>query len=144
MRALLLTLLLGSACAKSPSISPRVLMDRDSAFARAVAERGAAGFREFVAASVVTMPPGAPFQTTLDDWEKTWSEILAHQVALSWQPVVGEVDGRLGYTYGTWLLKRQDGVERSGKYFTVWRLDDDGIWRVVLDGGNVNPPPAPH
>jgi ketosteroid isomerase-like protein len=118
-------------------------MDRDLAFGRAVAERGTAGFREFVGSSVVTMPLGKPFQTTRDEWEKMWDDVLAHQVALSWQPVGGEVDGRIGYTYGTWLLKRKDGTDRTGKYFTVWRLDDDGAWRVVLDGGNMNPPPAP-
>jgi ketosteroid isomerase-like protein len=139
--ALLLFLLLSAACAKPAPVSPRVLMDRDLAFGRAVAERGTTGFREFVGSSVVTMPLGKPFQTTRDEWEKMWDDVLAHQVALTWEPVGGAVDGRLGYTYGTWLLKRKDGVERTGKYFTVWRLADDGVWRVALDGGNMNPPP---
>jgi ketosteroid isomerase-like protein len=118
-------------------------MDRDIAFGRAVAERGTAGFREFVGPQVVTLPPGEPFQTTREDWEKGWDDVLARQVSLTWQPVGGAVEGKLGYTYGTWLLKRKDGAERTGKYFTVWRLDDDGVWRVVLDGGNANPPPKP-
>jgi ketosteroid isomerase-like protein len=142
-RVLVFSWLLCLGCAKPAPVSPRVLMDRDLAFARAVAERGTPGFREFVGTSVVTMPPGSPFQMTRDEWEKMWDDVLAHQVALSWQPVGGAVEGRLGYTYGTWLIKRKDGAERTGKYFTVWRLDDDGVWRVVLDGGNTNPPPAP-
>jgi ketosteroid isomerase-like protein len=140
MRRAVWIFVLWCACAK-PSASPRVLMDRDIAFCRAVAERGVGGFREFVGLSVVTMPPGGPFQSTRDEWEKMWDDVLSHQVALTWQPVGGAVDSRLGYTYGTWTMKRKDGSERAGKYFTTWRLDDDGVWRVVLDGGNANPPP---
>ena len=142
-KALVFTLVLSGACAKPAPVSPRVLMDRDTAFGRAVAERGTTGFREFVGPEVVTMPPGAPFQMTRDEWEKMWDDVLAKQVSLTWQPVGGAVEGKLGYTYGTWLLKRKDGAERTGKYFTVWRLGDDGVWRVVLDGGNTNPPPQP-
>jgi ketosteroid isomerase-like protein len=89
------------------------------------------------------MPPGSPFQSTRADWEKMWDDVLAHQVTLAWQPVGGSVDGRLGYTYGTWNMKRKDGGERTGKYVTIWKLADDGAWRVVLDGGNANPPPTP-
>jgi ketosteroid isomerase-like protein len=131
-----------AACAKG-SASPRSLMDRDAAFCRAVAERGISGFREFVSPAVVTMPPGGPFQSNREQWEKMWDDVLGGGVSLAWQPVGGAVEGRLGYTYGTWRMKKQDGAERTGKYFTAWRLDDDGVWRVVLDGGNADPTPPP-
>jgi ketosteroid isomerase-like protein len=139
---LLCAALTATGCAVTV-VSPRVLMERDKAFSRAVAERGASGFRDYVSREVVTMPPGQPFQSRRDDWERTWDEILDHRVALSWEPTGGAVDRMLGYTYGTWRLRRKDGSERTGKYFTVWRLEADGIWRVALDGGNVDPPSKP-
>ena len=135
-----MAVLLLLSCASAPPVSPRVLMDRDAAFSRAVAERGVEGFRQFVGLEVITMPPGRPFQSTRDQWEKMWDEVLSHQVSLKWEPLGGVVEGKLGYTYGQWLMHRKDGSERTGKYFTVWRLDADGVWRVVLDGGNANPP----
>jgi len=73
---------LSSPCA-SASASPRVLMDRDLQFGRAVAERGVTGFREFVGPTVVTMPPGGKFQSTREEWEKMWDDVLAHQVTLT-------------------------------------------------------------
>lgn len=61
--------------------------------------------------------------------------------ALKWQPVSGEVakSGDLGYTWGNWVLTTNDTVYH-GNYFSVWRRDSEGAWKLVLDGGNTTPP----
>ncbi len=61
---------------------------------------------------------------------------------LIWTPVEGEVaeSGDLGYTWGNWHLTNKD-TTYYGNYFTVWKKQPDGTWKVRLDGGNSTPPP---
>jgi hypothetical protein len=32
--------------------------------------------------------------------------------------------------------------KRYGNYMSVWKKQDDGSWKFVLDGGNTTPPPV--
>jgi ketosteroid isomerase-like protein len=50
--------------------------------------------------------------------------------ALEWGPVVEDAAPDLGYTIGSFTA----GAAR-GNYLTIWRLEPDGSWRYVLDGG---------
>jgi ketosteroid isomerase-like protein len=61
---------------------------------------------------------------------------------LYWEPVDGEVaqSGELGYTWGNWKLTTPD-TTLYGNYFTVWKKQKDGSWKVSLDGGNNSPAP---
>lgn len=61
---------------------------------------------------------------------------------ISWEPVKVEVStsGDLGYTWGNW--KFEAGEESVfGNYFSVWKRDKSGEWKLVLDGGNKTPKP---
>jgi ketosteroid isomerase-like protein len=49
---------------------------------------------------------------------------------LQWGPVAEAAAQDLGYTVGAYTL----GGAR-GNYLTIWRLEPDGSWRFVLDGG---------
>jgi hypothetical protein len=49
---------------------------------------------------------------------------------IQWGPVAGEAAQDLGYTIGAYTA----GNDR-GNYLTIWRLQPDGSWRYVLDGG---------
>ncbi len=66
---------------------------------------------------------------------------------LKWDPVKAEVtpDGHLGYTFGKWEYHDVDktGKEISsyGNYVTIWKKQNDGGWKYVLDGGSTTPPP---
>ncbi|MEE8371497.1 MAG: nuclear transport factor 2 family protein [Sphingomonadales bacterium] len=68
---------------------------------------------------------------------------------LTWAPLGGDISasGDLGYTWGRYVYRTKDAegkeVESHGKYMTIWKLQTDGSWKVVLDGGNQNPPPGP-
>jgi hypothetical protein len=47
-----------------------------------------------------------------------------------WTPLVEDASQDLGYTIGAYAV----GAAR-GNYLTIWRLEPDGCWRYVLDGG---------
>ncbi len=62
--------------------------------------------------------------------------------SLTWVPVKADVarSGDLGYTWGNWKMVLQDTIF-YGNYFTVWKKQEDGKWKMSLDGGNSAPPP---
>jgi ketosteroid isomerase-like protein len=65
---------------------------------------------------------------------------------LTWTPTEADASasGDLGYTWGRWEYKDKtpDGrpVDVKGTYVTIWKRQADGSWKVVLDGGNPDPP----
>ncbi|HSG64952.1 MAG TPA: nuclear transport factor 2 family protein [Gammaproteobacteria bacterium] len=69
--------------------------------------------------------------------------------SIKWRPQFVEVleDGRLALTRGPYrvaeLAENGTIVERWGTFNSVWRLGDDGKWRVVFDAGTpaMEPPP---
>jgi ketosteroid isomerase-like protein len=56
---------------------------------------------------------------------------------LTWKPLkaVASASGDLGYTYGAWAWK-SDTIVRKGTYLTIWKKDEAGAWKYVLDTGN--------
>lgn len=61
---------------------------------------------------------------------------------ISWSPLHAEVamSGELGYSWGNWKFMAKD-TAYYGNYFTVWKKQSDGNWKVALDGGNNTPNP---
>lgn len=61
---------------------------------------------------------------------------------LTWAPLYSDasISGELGYTYGTYSLKFKDESgtqqERKGTYVSIWKKDETGKWKYVLDTGN--------
>jgi ketosteroid isomerase-like protein len=55
---------------------------------------------------------------------------------LSWRPTKGEISksGDLGFTYGIYELKMKDSVYK-GTYVSIWKKQNDGSWKFVLDAG---------
>ena len=61
---------------------------------------------------------------------------------LLWAPTrdLGDAAGGLAFTVGDAERKNASGdVLGRTKYFTVWRLDDDGRWRWIFDLGSARP-----
>ncbi len=62
--------------------------------------------------------------------------------SLSWHPVYAAAAASrdLGFTIGeyvaTGLGPSGAAVQRFGKYLTVWRLQRDGTWKFLVDGGS--------
>ena len=61
---------------------------------------------------------------------------------ITWQPINAEAasSGELGYTWGNWQFKTQD-TTYYGNYVTIWKKQEDGAWKMCLDGGNSTPNP---
>ncbi len=67
---------------------------------------------------------------------------------LEWWPVYGDVaeSGELGYNTGPTLftdLTPQNRLSGHGYFFSVWRKQPDGTWRVAVDMGADSPGPDP-
>ena len=62
--------------------------------------------------------------------------------SITWEPLYADVaeSGELGYTWGNWKFAGKD-TTIYGNYFTVWKKQKDGSWKVALDGGNTTPQP---
>jgi ketosteroid isomerase-like protein len=74
---------------------------------------------------------------------EAWGGFFAEDGPLiKWRPRFVEVleDGKLALTRGPYRMITEDdeGVETEhwGTFNSVWRLHDDGEWRVVFDAGN--------
>lgn len=126
------------------------LVEREKAFARAVAAKDMDRFLEFWADDGAVFPPGAPIANGKVAIRAEWGALLSDKEAsLAWTPARAEVarSGDLGYTWGTYVLTRmRDGKEdtrRTGKYLTIWRRGADGTWRVAADIGSPDPTPEP-
>jgi ketosteroid isomerase-like protein len=61
---------------------------------------------------------------------------------LTWQPLYADIaqSGELGYTFGIYELKskNQEGKEmlENVTYVSIWKKDQSGNWKFVLDTGN--------
>jgi ketosteroid isomerase-like protein len=72
----------------------------------------------------------------------------AKDLQLIWEPRYGDVagSGELGYLTGpvrNILPTRNNGQPRHSTYFSVWKRQRNGTYRVLLDVGTPTPGPAP-
>jgi ketosteroid isomerase-like protein len=71
---------------------------------------------------------------------KKWYEGRpATQGVLSWQPVLSEIaaSGELGYNTGPYEYREKAGAKPAGygEFFSFWKRQPDGKWKVVFDHG---------
>ncbi|MDF1547648.1 MAG: hypothetical protein P1P88_07485 [Bacteroidales bacterium] len=57
---------------------------------------------------------------------------------LKWKPLraTAAASGDLGYTYGMWMYSTSD-TSLLGTYITIWKKNEQGAWKFILDTGNV-------
>lgn len=137
------------ACTKSGDEQPSQsaasnaapLLDADLAFAKMSADSGAvAAFTMYLAENAVQMPNGAAPITGRDSIISAMAS--GPEVKLIWEPKHAEVaeSGELGWTWGIYQATFTNGdgedVSSAGKYVNVWRKQDDGSWKVIVDMGN--------
>lgn len=142
----LMLVLVGSGIAQkdtrmSPSLSS--LVEAERAFARTSVEKGVrASFIEFFA------DDGIGFQPEPTRIRETYLKLgipaTRPPVTLDWQPVYADVAlaGDLGYTTGPYTFTDQSSEKKSaryGYYFSVWKKQTGGAWKVALDCGISTP-----
>ncbi|MEE9189176.1 MAG: nuclear transport factor 2 family protein [Candidatus Neomarinimicrobiota bacterium] len=131
---------------KSKAIEALIQTDRD--FAEMSLKVGAAeAFNAFLADEALELPAG---DNPVSGRETIYQQMKRSEVSytLAWEPQFGDVSdsGEMGYTWGNYTVSVKNDangtVEKSyGKYLNVWKKNDAGEWRVVVDMGNASPEP---
>ena len=117
----------------------------ERAFAAATAEIGVRdGFLTFFADDAVQINAGTDgSKTTLvrakEELQKRPLPKLPLAARLMWEPFTGQMsaDGSLGWLTGAYvnLTQATHDIAGQGAYFSVWKRQADGTWRVWLDEG---------
>ena len=92
----------------------------------------------YYADDAVIYPPNAPVVSDPAGIKKTWETMLADPKAkLSWTTTNAGVDGKTGFTAGSYQVAGADGaVLEKGKYLCVWQKGKDGKWKAAHDMWN--------
>ena len=131
----------------SPKATADTLKRLEGEFMRAAAEKGSAGYMSYYADDSVEVPNGAPAIHGKAEIAKGMGFLDDKNNRLIWTPVGADISssGDMGYTYGTFEFHSTDKDGKPaieyGKYTSIWKLQSDGSWKVVLDMGNANPAP---
>jgi ketosteroid isomerase-like protein len=143
LMALLLAPIAGLAQANSAPPELMALVESERAFARTSVEKGVrASFLQYFAANCISFAP---------DPGNARTRLLARPApnplpatVLDWQPIYADISqaGDMGYTTGpsTFVDHRPNPRPNYyGFYFSVWKKQPDGNWKVVLDIGTETP-----
>jgi ketosteroid isomerase-like protein len=131
----------------STKATPEMLKRLEGEFMKAAADKGSAGYMSYYADDAVEVPNGAPLIQGKIKIAKGMGFLDDNNNRLLWTPVGADISasGDLGYTYGTYEFHARDKdgkpVVQFGKYTSIWKLQKDGRWKVVLDMGNASPDP---
>lgn len=106
----------------------------ETAFAKTMADRDHAAFLGFVADEAVFLNGGRPLRGKAAVGAHWLRLYTAPQAPFSWQPDRVEVlaSGTLAQTTGPVSDSRGKLIAR---FYSTWRLEPDGRWRVVFDDG---------
>ncbi|MGA2745290.1 MAG: nuclear transport factor 2 family protein [Candidatus Sulfotelmatobacter sp.] len=135
------------AASASPNTTAETLKQLEGEFMKAAIERGSQGYMSYYADDSVEVPNGGPLIQGKVEIAKGMGFLDDRSNQLLWTPVGADISasGDLGYTYGTFEFhsKNKEGkpVVDYGKYTSIWKLQKDGSWKVVLDMGNASPAP---
>jgi ketosteroid isomerase-like protein len=114
------------------------LLNTDLAFSKLSVEKGKNhAFSDYIhEQGVLIRPNGLPYvgKSTLDSLQNLRPDTA---YTLQWKPLYADAaqSGEMGYTYGVWQLTTKD-TSLMGTYFTIWKKDEKGNWKFILDGGN--------
>ena len=123
----------------SEQINKTALIAADNAFSKMSEEKGMKNaFIEFIDSNGVLLKPNH-----LPIMGANAIDYLIQQndsaYTLTWEPYYADVanSGEMGYTYGIYELrpKSKDTII-YGSYTSIWKKQNDGKWKFVLDTGN--------
>jgi ketosteroid isomerase-like protein len=123
----------------------RELLEKDRQFAADAARRGPDGFADWMAESGILKfeDPGDPPLTTREAVRASMKKQFAGRpFNLRWEPLRADAaqSGELGYTFGKWSMTGTDPqgkpLTRTGHYISIWKKQNDGSWKVVVDLGS--------
>lgn len=117
--------------------------ETEKSFAQTMADRDFDAFRSFLSEETIFFSGDTPLegkQAVADAWESFFSE---PQAPFSWEPQTVAVleSGTLALSSGPVY---NSAGKRVGTFNSIWRLNEQGDWRIIFDkGGSYCEPPAP-
>jgi ketosteroid isomerase-like protein len=60
-------------------------------------------------------------------------KVLAHAIEVERMDISGDLAADYGTFEGTWKTDEQPQVTGTANYISVWRRDEDGVWRKHID-----------
>ena len=146
---LLASCLLLSAMAQEKELPPALasLVEAERSFAKTSVQKGVRdSFIMFFAEDGINFRPHPT--RTREALMKLPAPTSPSPSTLNWAPIVGDVSraGDLGYTTGPyWITETRAPAKppsRHGYFFSIWKRQAQGDWKVVLDLGIGTPAPA--
>ena len=86
------------------------------------------------------MPPGSPTVHGRPAIQEFWAEAIKQLgiTGISIEIFDFEVDGKMAYDSGNYVLTGNSGPIDEGKYIMVWKQETDGAWKYHYDIWNNN------
>jgi ketosteroid isomerase-like protein len=113
------------------------MVNTDKAFSEASAKEGMKkAFLAYVADEAVLLRPG--YMPIVDgDVIKFLNAQEDTSFNMTWEPHGADIAAAndMGYTYGVYTVKARDTILK-GTYLSIWKKEEDGKWKFVLDTGN--------
>lgn len=131
------------AKASPPDAKAKALMALDDEWSRAAQAGNLDAVASYYAEDAVAYPPDAPKAVGRNAAREVWKNYFAApNFKISWKSNAAGVDGKMGWTSGTYELSMNgpDGkpVSGVGKYLCVWRKGADGKWKAIHDMWNAD------
>jgi ketosteroid isomerase-like protein len=131
--------------AAAPKATAETLKQLEGEFMQAALEKGSKGYMSYYADDAVELPNSSPAIHGKTNIANTMGFLDDKNNRLTWKPEGADISasGDLGYTYGTYEFAARDKDGKPtvdyGKYTSIWKMQKDGSWKVVLDMGNASP-----
>ncbi|MBN2570940.1 MAG: hypothetical protein JXA68_02320 [Ignavibacteriales bacterium] len=124
------------------------IMNTDKAFSDFAQEKGLdLAFSEFADSNAIKLPgKGHPIKGK--EKIKNSMPTFNKNLSLVWEPLMGEISQScdLGYTLGKYVVTVKDssGIEKKGYgyYVSIWKKQDNGSWKWIIDLGNESEEPT--
>jgi ketosteroid isomerase-like protein len=144
MKKLLFLILILASCTshkEDAELTKKMLLKTDQDFSMMSQEKGMKeAFLFYAADEVIKMREGAVPLFGIKELTKDMENLPDGMLKLQWVPIKSDVSGDLGYTFGKYEFRMvgKDTVE-YGTYVTIWKKQENGTWKYVLDAGNSTP-----
>jgi ketosteroid isomerase-like protein len=119
------------------------ILNIDRAFSKLSEEKGMKqAFLEYAAEDAVILREKSFPQVGKNAMAERFKLFSDTGFMLTWEPQFADVaaSGELGYSYGIYTSTSKDSLGsplvEKGTYVSIWKKDDRGKWKFVLDTGN--------
>ncbi|MBT8487477.1 MAG: nuclear transport factor 2 family protein [Gemmatimonadetes bacterium] len=109
--------------------------EREIAFAQTMANRDFEAFLTFLSPDAVFFAGDRPLRG-VDAIGEAWRPFFdGDQPPFSWRPDQVQVIDRGGLAFSSGPVLGSAG-EATGRFNSIWRKGEDGVWRVIFDKGS--------